>query len=291
MLLSRLAVVLAVFLAGLPVSYADSPPDLAGGMRQVGEGDFEGAVLTLDAVVRALSTQPERRAELARAHLHLGIAQLALGQGAAARTHFKDALRLEPSLRVGADHSSPKVITAFEAAREDLRREQGGPKKKGVPVVLAAAGGAAAAVGVVLVAGGGEGTGSVSFASARFGTPVVDCPNGSRGAVIPVSLMLEAVNDIGAPIALENIAAVLVIVTSPTFPTEVGIASSRPTLAVPATLPAGQRTTVRLDTTLVCDNAATDPIRFNEWSGKITLTAASRVFTIDAADRLRVNIP
>jgi hypothetical protein len=291
-----LAVVLSVSWGPLPAVEADAPQDLATGIRQVDEGDFEGAVLTLDAVVRTLGEQPEHRHDLARAHLYLAIAQLALGQAAPARTHFKEALRREPTLRLGADRNSPKVIAAFEAAREELRGEQRGekgktPKRGPSPAVYAVVGGAAAAVGVVLVTrGGDEGTGRATFSDARFSTPVIECPNGFRNQPIPLSLMVEASNQTKGPVTLNNVATVLIIATS-AFPAEVGFASNRLTTAVPPTIPAGQSASVQLDTTLLCDNDDANPFRFNEWSGTITLTTSAGVFTLNAANRLRVNIP
>jgi hypothetical protein len=46
-----------------------------------------------------------------------------------------------------------------------------------------------------------------------------------------------------------------------------------------------------VDSTLLCGNAPNDAIRFNEWAVRVTLTTSAGVFTAEAADRLRVNIP
>jgi hypothetical protein len=73
-------------------------------------------------------------------------------------------------------------------------------------------------------------------------------------------------------------------------PSEVGFASSMATTADPTTFPAGA-TTLHVRTTLSCGNGVGDPSRFNEWTGRVTLVTASGAFTVETADRLRVNIP
>jgi hypothetical protein len=84
---------------------------------------------------------------------------------------------------------------------------------------------------------------------------------------------------------------VAVIVASPAVPSEVGLASNRPAVAVPSTIPAGTDSTLRVDSTMLCGNGPEDAFRYNEWSVRLTLTTSAGVFTIEAADRLRVNIP
>src|SRR5262245_66613875 len=85
---------IVVFALGLP---GPAPPavgteELARGIRQVSEGDFENAVLTLDGAVRSLAQEPARVRDLAQAYLHLGIAYVALDQRERARASFKEAL-------------------------------------------------------------------------------------------------------------------------------------------------------------------------------------------------------
>jgi hypothetical protein len=48
---------------------------------------------------------------------------------------------------------------------------------------------------------------------------------------------------------------------------------------------------VRAETSLLCANGTGDSPRFNEWSGRLTLSTSAGVFTLVTADRLRVNIP
>ena len=59
-------------------------PDLADGIHMVKEGDFENAVVKLDAAVRGLEAAG-RSAESAQAYLYLGVAYLELDQEALAR--------------------------------------------------------------------------------------------------------------------------------------------------------------------------------------------------------------
>jgi hypothetical protein len=60
---------------------------------------------------------------------------------------------------------------------------------------------------------------------------------------------------------------------------------------VPSSIPAKQSVTLQLSSFLICGNGEGDPGRFNEWSGRVTLTTPVGVFMIDAADRMRVNLP
>lgn len=276
-------------------------PGLAAGIRQVDEGDFEGALATLGPVADRLSAKGGHDA--AQACLYLGIAQLALDQRDAARARFREALGHEPSLRLGPDRFSPKVLAAFEEARRERDAEaraarpadQAKPEsKKGHAgrTVLIAGGAVAAGVGIALAVGGGDSTpsgGEVTFAGARFGTPVLDCPNGTTGTPLAVAIDLSAENGTGRDVTIGSVSAVLIIVSSPAVPSEVGFASSAPATVAPATLRSGT-TALRVQTTLTCANGAGDASRFNEWKGRVTLTTGTAQ-TAETADTLRVNLP
>jgi hypothetical protein len=266
----------------------------------VDEGDFEGAVTTLEPVAERLAARSGHDA--AQACLYLGIAQLALDQRDAARARFREALGHEPSLRLGPDRFSPKVIAAFEEARREREAEaraaapetraETGKGHTGRNVLLA---GAAAAVGGgILYAVGRDDTsppggGEVAFTGARFGTPVLDCPNGTTATPLAVAIDLTAENGTGRDVTLDAASAVLIIVASPSVPSEVGFASSAPALAAPATLRPGA-TNLRVQTTLICANGEGDASRFNEWRGRVTL-AAGAAQTLETADTMRVNLP
>ena len=294
----RLAVlVLSAFAFDLsvPTRAQEVPSDreVEAGVRQVQEGDFETAAITLEAAFRRLARDAAPATLRVRAALHLGIAHVALDHRDAARARFKDALTLDPGLRLTADRHSPKVIGVFEEARREYasqaRPVSASRKRSRVPWVL---GGAAVVGGGALLAtrGGGGSEGATVFTGARFGTPVLDCPDGDVGTPLSVGILLQARNDSKQPATISSVTATLVIVTS-ALPGEVGFASSQPASAMPAAVPAGATTTVRIDTTLLCRNGAGDEPRFNEWSGRITLTTAAGAFNLETADRMRVNIP
>lgn len=292
----RAAAVLVILAlaSGLAPARADAPsdPEIEAGIRQVQEGDFETAVITLDAACRRLSRDAPRSPLLVRGAVHLGVAYVALEQREAAKARFKDALALEPGLRLTTERYSPKVIAVFEEARRE-RAAQAIPASKGhkgsvLPWILgglAVAGGAA----VLATRGGGQ-NGAVTFSGARFGTPVLDCPDGATGTPLPVSILVEARNDSRQAVLINSVTATLVIVTS-AVPGEIGFASNQPATTTPASLPATTATTVRVDTALLCNNGIGDASRFNEWTGRLTLTAATGVFNVETADRMRVNIP
>src|SRR6058998_2848558 len=101
--------------ADLPLSDAD----LAAGVRQVQDGDFEGALVTLDACVQRLESVPSRSKDVAQAQLYLGVAYVALGQRERAKASFRLALARDAALRLGPDRFSPKVRGVFEEVRRE----------------------------------------------------------------------------------------------------------------------------------------------------------------------------
>jgi hypothetical protein len=279
---------------------AAQDPGLAAGMRQVDEGDFEGAVATLGPVTDRLSAKGGHDA--AQACLYLGIAELALDQGDAARARFRQALEHEPSLRLSPARFSPKVIAAFEDARREREAEaraaapetkpEAGKSHTGRTVLLAGAA-AVAGVGILYAVGQGDtnppGDGQVTFTGARFGTPVLDCPNGTTGTPLAVAIDLTARNDGDRDVILGAASATLFIVASPAVPSEVGFASTAPATVAPSTLRPGT-TTLRVQTTLTCANGASDASRVNRRRGRVTLTAGFAQ-AVETADTMRVNLP
>ncbi len=271
---------------------APADPEIEAGIRQVQEGDFETAVVTLEGAYRRIAKLTPRSPLLVQAAVQLGVAYVALEQRSTAKARFKDALAQEPALRLSPERHSPKVIAVFEEARRE-RTAEAPPvpparKRSAVPWVV---GGVVVAGGAVLLATRGGGTeGTVAFSGARFGTPVLVCPDGASGMPLPVSILVEARNDSKQAAVIRSVTATLVIVTS-AFAGEVGFADSQPATALPSSIPAGGSITVRVDTSLVCGNGAGDEPRFNEWSGRLTLTTTPGVFSVATADLMRVNIP
>jgi len=167
----RTVLVLVLWSLCLPVLRADraaapsSDPDVRQGISQVEEGDYDGAILTLDNAARRLAAQTGKPADLSQAYVYLGIAYLGKGQEAAARARFREAIGQIKDLTLSPDKFAPKVIDAFEAAKEEASRQtktSAPPAKKGgghkglLIGGLVVAGGA----GVALAAGGGGSGGS-----------------------------------------------------------------------------------------------------------------------------------
>jgi hypothetical protein len=180
MVRAALRLVLALLLAVSPAADAraqQSPPavadpDVARGIRLVDEGDYDEALLVLDAAARRLAQQKAPSHELSQAYLYLGIAYLAKGHETSAKARFRDALGQVRDLQVTLESYAPRVVEMFEKAREEFRAAPA-PAAVAAPVVVASppppkkgggggkllliGGGLAAAGAVAAVAGGGGG--------------------------------------------------------------------------------------------------------------------------------------
>jgi len=160
-------------------------PDVLKGIAQVEDGEYDTAILTLDAAARRLSGQPEKVRDVSRAYLYLGIAYFAKGHEAAAKANFRDAIMQFGDISLNPEQYPPKIINLFEAARMEARQEarevaaaapsvapeekKGGSKMPLVLVAVAAAGG-----GAVALAGGGGGDDSAAApAASPTPTPTV----------------------------------------------------------------------------------------------------------------------
>jgi hypothetical protein len=162
------AVALVAAMAGSAAAQpASKHPDVVKGVKQVEDGEFDAAIITLDTAVRTLSKAGAGHTnDLARAYLYLGIAYLGKGQETAAKARFRDALSQVGDMNLPAEKFAPKVIEAFEKAKDDTRGNKGGGGSK-TPLligggVLVAGGAAALALGG---GGGDEGDGSGDFYS------------------------------------------------------------------------------------------------------------------------------
>jgi hypothetical protein len=175
-MLKRWLVVLLMVALGSPqrALAADTvDTDLANGVRQAQEGDFENAVVTLDGVVRRLSGQPSRAKDLARAYTYLSIAYLGLSQEQTAKAKFLEAWKADRDMSLSPREFPPRILEFFEKAREEANLASPGaapsprpaaavspePKKKGsktVPILIGAA--VLGGVGVAVAAGGGGGS-------------------------------------------------------------------------------------------------------------------------------------
>lgn len=147
---------LLLWLGGALATATDEPDALALGRRQVADGEFEAAVVTLDNLARDLVAASAPGPQLARVHLFLGAAYVGLGQDALARRKFQRALELDPTVVMSEEEFPRKVRRAFEAAQRSAtektaqEREVRSKRERRalIPLLLggAAAGGVAAVV-------------------------------------------------------------------------------------------------------------------------------------------------
>lgn len=271
---------------------ASAESGIATGVRQVEEGDFEGAVTSLEAAIARLRGDPQRVRLLVQADIQLAVAHTALDHEPQAVQAFSEAITLDPNLQLPPDRFSPKVLHAFETAREQSARRTAGPGgRKTRHTGLIVGGAALAAAGTVAAVAATGGTKRPTFSGARFGTPAVTCENGSDNVHLPFRILVEAANPSKDPVPISSVITVIRIEASPAFAGEIGFQSSQETTVVPSSIPAKQSVTLQLSSFLFCGNGEGDPGRFNEWSGRVTLTTPVGVFMIDAADRMRVNLP
>jgi len=169
-------------------------PEVAQGIAQAENGEYDTAIFTLDKAARRLADDPAAGETLARAYLYLGIAYFGKGHEAAAKARFRDAILSMGDLTLDAEQFPPKIIDLFEAAREEARgeaeaepveapsappavpdseSESGGGGSKTLLIVggVAAAGGAAA-----LAAGGGGSGGSSTTTTPSRTEPTASAP-------------------------------------------------------------------------------------------------------------------
>jgi len=272
---------------------ATAESGVATGARQVEEGDFETAVATLEAAIPRLRGDPARVRLLVQADIQLAVAHTALDHTTQAVQAFSEALTLDPNLRLDSDRFSPKVLRALETAREQAARRGGAPVRKSSSGRKAAliGGGAVVAAGATVLALRGGGASAPTFSGARFGTPARECPNGSVNVQLPFTILVEASNPSGDPVPINSVTTVITIEVSPSFPGEIGFPSSQPSMVVPSSVPAKQSVTLQISSFLICGNGEGDPPRFNEWSGRVTLTTPAGVAMLNVADRMRVSLP
>lgn len=201
MRIQRVVSLLLAAALALPAGAADAPvdPDVDKGIRLVDDGDYDAAIVTLDAAARRLATDPARGRDLSQAYLYLGIAYVGKGHEAAAKAKFREAVSRIKDLTLSPDRYPPKVIDLFEAARDEAQAAAraapapapvasapdaaSGGKKGGGSKTLLIVGGVAAAGGVAALAMGGGGSSSRAVAGSGPG------PSGQQqlqqSAVVP----------------------------------------------------------------------------------------------------------
>jgi hypothetical protein len=162
---------LALAVATVPVAAQSLDMDVQKGIAQVDEGDYDGAILTLDNAARRLTTDKTKTNDLAQAYLYLGIAYIGKGREAAAKAKFREAVAQIKTLSLSADKFPPKVVDLFEAAKAEEALATAAPsptpsasgaapaapeKKKGGSKTIFIVGGLAVAGGAAALAGGGS---------------------------------------------------------------------------------------------------------------------------------------
>jgi hypothetical protein len=159
-----------VMIAGSVLQAAAPPPHpaLARGLALMRDGDFEAAVLELDAATRTLEADPRAVAARPWAYVYLGVAYLELDQEGVARGKFREALTRDASLRLDPAQFSAQSIRVFEGVRAESAvvtrpRPVASPppaeKRSKGPLVAVIVGGAAAAGAAIALAGGSDGGG------------------------------------------------------------------------------------------------------------------------------------
>jgi hypothetical protein len=138
-----LALCLAVGLAA-PGAAAQAPPvvndaEVAKGIREAEDGDYDSALLTLDAAANRLAREGGRTADLTQAYVYSGIAYVAKNLLTAAQARFRDALTQSPDLRLSPGAFPPRVVELFEQARQELARSASGAKPTAAAPAPAAA--------------------------------------------------------------------------------------------------------------------------------------------------------
>ena len=133
----------ALVFAGGPAAYSQTSvtdADVQKGIRMVDDGDYDAAILLLDAAARRLSADTSKVRDLSQAYLYLGIAYVGKGHEAAAKAKFREAVARIKDLTLSPDKYPPKVIDLFEAARDEARTAGARPTASGAATPTATQG-------------------------------------------------------------------------------------------------------------------------------------------------------
>jgi hypothetical protein len=113
----NLPILVLALIAALHAPGSPQPPsidaELERGIGQVRQGEFEMAVVTLDAVVRRLSAEPGRSKDLARATVYLSIADFGLGRMDSAKARFLEAHKADKGLSISTKEFPPNIVEFF----------------------------------------------------------------------------------------------------------------------------------------------------------------------------------
>ena len=162
--LTSLVVVMALAASLHADQGADQAARLQAGIKQVEEGNFGAALTALESLIHEPGVAGGQTRTLSKAQLYRGIALVGLAREDAAKAAFREALRLDPELRLAKEEFPDRVIRVFEAARTGkaksvLERPTTTTRKAGIGALRIAAivgGGALVGGGVAAAAGGGS---------------------------------------------------------------------------------------------------------------------------------------
>ena len=154
------ALALALALAVPPAAPAQTPPvadaEVRKGIAQVDDGEYDGAILTLDAAARRLAADkgaPSR--DLAEAYFYLGVAYLGKGHETSAKARFREAVKQARDMSPSPEKFPPRVIELFEKAREESAAAAAPASPAAAPAAGATAGAPAASSPTAPAKGGG----------------------------------------------------------------------------------------------------------------------------------------
>jgi hypothetical protein len=119
-----LACVLALPPAVPAQTSAVADPEVKKGIAQVDDGEYDAAILTLDAASRRLAAaRGANTTDLAEAYFYLGVAYLGKGHETSARARFREAVKQARDMSPSPEKFPPRVIELFEKAREESKAE------------------------------------------------------------------------------------------------------------------------------------------------------------------------
>ena len=158
---------------------AAADADMANGIRQVREGDFDAALITLDGVVKRLSGQQGQAKELARAYTYLAIAYVGLAQQETARAKFLAAWKADRNMTLSPKEFPPNIIQFFEEAKKEAEGKAGaeakppattpGPAPSPVATTASAEKKGGGHTGLIILGVGGAAAAGIAIAAAGKG--------------------------------------------------------------------------------------------------------------------------
>jgi hypothetical protein len=161
--LAAAIVALMIPIAPPPVLAQSAPSELATGVRQAQSGDFDAAVITLEAVVARGGAGLSAK-DKARAYLYLSVAYHGLEQSDKAKQRLLQAFQADPGLTLDPKEFPPKILDFFAKTLKEAGRPMPAPppaprahKGGGGKTALIVVGVGAAAAGIAVAAGGGGG--------------------------------------------------------------------------------------------------------------------------------------